>query len=220
MITEYYLTRKPGGCTCLVKLIILAVVAKYLAIVIPFAAVLVYMTQKFYLRTSRQLRFLDIEAKAPLYTHFLELVSGAATVRAFRWQQSFNTACINLLNISQGPVYLLYCVQQCLGFFLDMLVAALAVILVATVVFLREKFDPGDVGVALVMVMTFNSVLIQLVKDWTNMETSIGAVSRVKEYTATTALEENDAADPKPSLPAQWPSAGAIEISDVTASHS
>lgn len=214
-----YLTRKPGGCTCLVKLIILAVMAKYLAIVIPFAAILVYMTQKFYLRTSRQLRFLDIEAKAPLYTHFLELVSGAATVRAFRWQQSFSKACVTLLNLSQRPVYLLYCVQQCLGFFLDMLVAALAVILVTTVVFLRDKFDPGDVGVALVMVMTFNSVLMQLIKDWTNMETSIGAVSRVKVYADSTELEEN-ATNPKPPLPKNWPSAGAIEISNVTASHS
>jgi ABC-type multidrug transport system fused ATPase/permease subunit len=193
--------------------------AKYMAIVIPFAAFLVYMTQKFYLRTSRQLRFLDIEAKAPLYTHFLELVSGAATVRAFKWQASFDKACVTLLNLSQRPVYLMYCVQQCLGFFLDMLVAVLAVILVAIVVFLRDKFDPGDVGVALVMVMTFNSVLMQLIKDWTNMETSIGAVSRVKVYSATTELEESTA-DRTLSLPIQWPSAGAIEFSDVVARHS
>ncbi|KAJ5496675.1 ABC transporter integral membrane type 1 [Penicillium fimorum] len=206
------------GCSCLVKLIILAVVAKYLAIIIPFAAALVYMTQKFYLRTSRQLRFLDIEAKAPLYTHFLELVSGAATVRAFKWQESFDKACVTLLNLSQRPVYLMYCVQQCLGFFLDMLVAALAVILVATVVFLRDKFDPGDVGVALVMVMTFNGVLMQLIKDWTNMETSIGAVSRVKVYEATTEAEES-IVDRMPSLPTEWPYSGAIEFSDVVARH-
>ncbi|OQE44692.1 hypothetical protein PENCOP_c002G03156 [Penicillium coprophilum] len=207
------------GCSCLVKLIILAVVAKYLAIIIPFAAALVYMTQKFYLRTSRQLRFLDIEAKAPLYTHFLELVSGAATVRAFHWQESFDKACVTLLNLSQRPVYLMYCVQQCLGFFLDMLVAALAVILVATVVFLRDKFDPGDVGVALVMVMTFNGVLMQLIKDWTNMETSIGAVSRVKVYAATTEVEESTIVQ-MPSLPTQWPSAGAIEFAGIVARHS
>ncbi|KGO72305.1 ABC transporter, integral membrane type 1 [Penicillium expansum] len=207
------------GCTCLVKLIILAVVAKYLAIVIPFAAALVYMTQKFYLRTSRQLRFLDIEAKAPLYTHFLELVNGAATVRAYQWQESFDKTCVTLLNLSQRPVYLMYCVQQCLGFFLDMLVAVLAVILVAIVVFLRDKFNPGDVGVALVMVMTFNSVLMQLIKDWTNMETSIGAVSRVKVYAATTELEESTL-DRTPSLPTQWPAAGAVEFSGVVARHS
>ncbi|KAL4948254.1 P-loop containing nucleoside triphosphate hydrolase protein [Aspergillus filifer] len=205
------------GSTCLVKLIILCIFAKYLSIAVPFAGALVYFTQKFYLRTSRQLRFLDIEAKAPLYTHFLELVRGAATVRAFGWQRSFDKACLSLLNISQRPVYLLYCVQQCLGFFLDMLVSILAVILIATVVSFRDKFDPGDVGVALVMVMTFNNALMQLVKDWTNMETSIGAVSRVKNYTSTVDAEEDTAN--MPSLPEDWPAVGRVELSRVVARH-
>lgn len=179
----------------------------------------VYMTQKFYLRTSRQMRHLDIEAKAPLYTHFLELVSGAATVRAFRWHEAFNAKFVSLLNISQRPVYILYCIQQCLGFFLDLLVAVLAVILVATVVFLREKFNPGDVGVALVMVMTFNISLMQLVKYWTMMETSIGAVARVKRYVATTKPEE-PVSSQQAQLPASWPTDGAIQISDFAAAHS
>ncbi|RAH69778.1 putative ABC multidrug transporter [Aspergillus aculeatinus CBS 121060] len=205
--------------TCLVKLVILAIFAKYLAAAIPFAAAIVYMTQKFYLRTSRQLRFLDIEAKAPLYTHFLELVSGAATVRAFAWQPRFDAACTALLNTSQRPVYLLYCVQQCLGFVLDILVTILAVILVATVVFLRERFDPGEVGVALVIVMTFNQTLMLLVKYWTQMETSIGAVSRVKAYAATTEAEERHP-ELLPALPPLWPHAGAIQLRDVVASHS
>lgn len=47
---------------------------------------------------------------------------------------------------------------------LDILVAVLAVILVATVVFLDEKFDARDVCVALVMVMTLNLSLMYLIK--------------------------------------------------------
>ncbi|KXG52764.1 ABC transporter, integral membrane type 1 [Penicillium griseofulvum] len=206
-------------CTCIVKVVILAAFAKYLGIVIPFLAILVYMIQKFYLRTSRQLRLLDIEAKAPLYTHFLELVSGAATVRAFQWNGAFNAKLISLLNFSQRPVYMLYCIQQGLGFFLDILVAGMAVILVATVVFLRDKFNPGDVGVALTMVMTFNTSLMQLIKFWTMMETSIGAVARVKSYVATT--EQEACVSPQQvQLPAQWPTDGSIRISDLTASYS
>ncbi|KAL4786969.1 P-loop containing nucleoside triphosphate hydrolase protein [Aspergillus varians] len=208
-----------AASTCLVKLIILAVFAKYLGIAIPFVVAIVYTMQKFYLRTSRQMRLLDIEAKAPLYTHFLEVVSGAPTIRAFRWHDAFTATELSLLNTSQRPVYMLYCIQQCLGFVLDMLVAGLAVILVATVVFMREKFDAGDVGVALLMVMTFNATLMQLVKFWTMMETSIGAIARVKSYVATTAPEEGDTAS-QPRLPQGWPSEGSIQFSDVTAAHS
>ncbi|KAL4991624.1 P-loop containing nucleoside triphosphate hydrolase protein [Aspergillus falconensis] len=212
-----------SASTCVVKLIILAVFARYLAIAMPFVGVVVYMTQKFYLRTSRQLRFLDIEAKAPLYTHFLELVSGASTIRAFKWHSSFNVTFMSLLNTSQRPMYMLYCVQQALGFVLDLLVAILAVTLVATVVFLKEKFDTGDVGVALVMIMTFNSSLMYLIKFWTMMETSIGAVARVRSYVATTKPEEDGSALAVPvlgQLPEAWPSEGKIQFSNVVAAHS
>ncbi|UKZ82921.1 hypothetical protein TrVFT333_010721 [Trichoderma virens FT-333] len=204
--------------TCTAQIVILAVYAKYLAITIPFVAGLVYMTQKFYLRTSRQLRLLDIEAKAPLYTHFMELVSGAVTVRAFGWPAAFDNTSITLLNFSQRPVYLLNCIQQCLQLFLDITVAVVTVALVAMVVFMRDSFDPGSVGVALVMVMTFNSNLILLIRFWTLMETSIGAISRIKRYVATTEPEEI-AVDMQP-LPVEWPSLGSIQLCQLEAGHS
>ncbi|UKZ57189.1 hypothetical protein TrVGV298_011041 [Trichoderma virens] len=204
--------------TCTAQIVILAVYAKYLAITIPFVAGLVYMTQKFYLRTSRQLRLLDIEAKAPLYTHFMELVSGAVTVRAFGWPAAFDNTSITLLNFSQRPVYLLNCIQQCLQLFLDITVAVVTVALVAMVVFMRDSFDPGSVGVALVMVMTFNSNLMLLIRFWTLMETSIGAISRIKRYVATTEPEEI-AVDMQP-LPVEWPSLGSIQLCQLEAGHS
>ncbi|KAJ5718166.1 ABC transporter integral membrane type 1 [Penicillium malachiteum] len=208
-----------AGATCIVQVVILAVYAKYLGIVIPFMAIFIYMIQRFYLRTSRQIRHLDIEAKAPLYTHFLEIVSGATTIRAFRWHEAFDKKFKPLLDLSQRPVYMLYCIQQCLGFVLDSTVAVMAVALVATVVFLRHMFNSGDVGVALTMLMTFNSSLMQLIKFWTRMETSIGAVARVKNFVATTEPEESDVA-PQVEIPASWPVNGSIQISGLTATYS
>lgn len=38
----------------------------FFAISYPFLGALLYIVQKFYLRTSRQLRLLDLEAKSPL----------------------------------------------------------------------------------------------------------------------------------------------------------
>jgi ATP-binding cassette subfamily C (CFTR/MRP) protein 1 len=166
------------------------------------------------------MRLLDIEAKAPLYTHFTELVSGAATIRAFRWHASSQRSALKLLNLSQRPVYFQYCIQKCLGFVLDLLVAVLAVILVATVVLLRDKFQAGDVGVALVTVMTFNSSLMNLVRFWTEMETSIGAVKRVKNYVKTAEPEEDDVSQARlAELPYSWPEKGDIRFEGVMAGH-
>jgi ATP-binding cassette subfamily C (CFTR/MRP) protein 1 len=47
--------------------------AQYVAAIIPLGMIVVCLLQNFYLRTSRQLRFLDLETKSPLYTHFRDL---------------------------------------------------------------------------------------------------------------------------------------------------
>ena len=45
---------------------VIAVSSPYLAITYPFLVLVLWVIQKFYLRTSRQLRLLDLEAKSPL----------------------------------------------------------------------------------------------------------------------------------------------------------
>ncbi|KAM3077460.1 hypothetical protein ACMFMG_006803 [Clarireedia jacksonii] len=52
--------------------IIIAVASPYLAIAYLPLMGIIYFTQKFYLRTSRQLRLLELDQKSPVYTHFLE----------------------------------------------------------------------------------------------------------------------------------------------------
>lgn len=138
------------------KGIVLLIFAKYLAVTLPFAVASIFFIQRFYLRTSRQVRLLDIETKAPLFLHFLETTSGASTVRAFGWQRPFRKTLETLLDQSQRPFYLLFCIQQWLALVLDLIVAVIAVILVAIVVTWKDLFTPGTVGVALLTVMTFN----------------------------------------------------------------
>lgn len=81
--------------------------------------------QKYYLRTSRQMRLLDLEAKSPLYSHFIESLQGLGTIRAFGWAEEFNKKNLQILNISQKPYYLLFCIQKWLALILDLLVTVL-----------------------------------------------------------------------------------------------
>ncbi|KAI0170239.1 ABC transporter [Pestalotiopsis sp. NC0098] len=205
------------GFSSVAKAIILVVFSRYLAATVPFVLAALYALQSFYLRTSRQVRLLEIEAKAPLYTHFLESVAGAATIRAFGWQSVYQERNYKLIDQSQRPAYLQYCIQHWLSFVLDMLVTALAVILVAVIVTWKDKFTAGNVGVSLVMVMTFSTVLMRLIKMWTMMESSIGAVARVKRFATETESEERDS--PSTEVAADWPRQGAIEFRSLVAAH-
>lgn len=199
------------------KLIIICVIGKYLAISVPFVAAAIYLIQLYYLRTSRQVRLLDIEAKAPLYTHFLESVKGIMTIRAFSWQSRFKDQSLALLNESQKPFYMLYCIQQWLTLVLDLLVAAIAVILVATATSITGKYSPASIGVALNMVLTFNQALTQAIKSWILLETSIGAVSRTQSYVQDTPSENNSVLQPAPED--NWPSKGEVVFDSVQAGY-
>lgn len=55
-----------GGFICIGQAVLIATATFYIALVYPFIAAVFYFIQKFYLRTSRQLRFMDLEAKSPL----------------------------------------------------------------------------------------------------------------------------------------------------------
>ncbi|KAK7181162.1 ABC transporter [Paraphaeosphaeria sporulosa] len=205
---------------CIAKVILLSIFGKYLSATIPVIAGCVFVVQRFYLRTSRQVRLLDIEAKAPVYLHFLETANGAKTIRAFGWQHDCKEKLHALLNRSQKPVYLLYCIQQWLALALDLIVAVLAAVLVTIMVVWRESFEPGAVGVSLLSVMTFNLNLALLVKSWTALETSVGAIGRVKSFVEETPSEEVDLGICRPLPgPENWPTRGDISFRNVTASY-
>ncbi|UKZ46329.1 hypothetical protein TrVGV298_000530 [Trichoderma virens] len=125
----------------------------YFAASLPFVITILLMIQRFYVRTSKQLRILEIEHKAPLYSHFLESINGLATIRAFGWTHPYSDKNLSLLDNAQKPSYLLNCIQRWLTLVLDLVVAVLTVLLVVFAVVLRGKLNPSLLGVALVNMM-------------------------------------------------------------------
>lgn len=188
----------------------------YVSAAIPACLVLIWVIQKYYLRTSRQLRLLDIEAKAPLFSQFLETLSGVASIRAFGWSDAYLDRNYTVLNHSQRPYYLLWCIQRWLTFVLDMFVACLAILLVGIVTNVHNG-STAFLGVALFNIVSFGGTLQELVTEWVELETAIGAVSRIRSYVRTTKSEDLDGEDQDP--PAEWPTHGRIEYKEVAASY-
>ncbi|RYP06754.1 hypothetical protein DL764_002951 [Monosporascus ibericus] len=187
----------------------------YMAISYPFLGALLYIVQRFYLRTSRQLRFLGLEAKSPLYTHFLDTLKGITTLRAFGFLPDDIQKNSHLLNCSQRPAYLLVMVQQWLNLVLDLVVMVMAAVLTALAV--RLHSNSGFAGASLVTLMNFGDNLSGIVIYYTRLETSIGAIARLKTFNENVKPEDRDEEDIVP--PEQWPQSGVIELKGVSASY-
>jgi ATP-binding cassette subfamily C (CFTR/MRP) protein 1 len=202
---------------CIAQVILIAVSTWYAAISFPFLLAALWVVQRLYLRTSRQLRFMDLEAKSPLYAQFTETLGGLATLRAFGWRGALEEKHHELLDRSQRPFYLLYAVQRWLTLVLDMFVAALAVLLIILVTQLRGALSSGMIGVALVNVIMFSQYLKLLLTFWTNLETHIGAISRIRSFTTHAASEHEP--QEKETPPPSWPDRGAIVFENVSAGY-
>ncbi|KAK6086081.1 ABC multidrug transporter [Seiridium cupressi] len=196
---------------------IIASGAQYVAAVIPLCIAAMYFLQEYYLRTSRQLRHLDLESKSPLYTHFTETLNGVATIRAFGWQQDFQEENIRFLDQSQKSFYLLFCVQRWLNVVMDLFVTGIAIVLVSFAVEFTSTTSRGAIGLSMVTLISFNNSLSRVISSWTNMETSLGAVARLRDFIQDTPREDSVAQFLEP--PESWPSTGAIQINGLTATY-
>ncbi|CAE7199875.1 hypothetical protein P3342_010333 [Pyrenophora teres f. teres] len=198
------------------NLIVIAVSSGYIAATMPAVLLVFFLLQKFYLRTARQLRLLDIEAKGPLFSHFLETLSGLAAIRAYSAQQDYKRRFLERLDFSQKPFYLLYCVQRWLNLVLDSVVAGIAIVFIAIAVQTKGHIAPGLIGTALVSIINFGVSTKALLENWTNLEMCIGAVSRIRTFALTTPSEHQSTEICVP--PPDWPSQGHVSFSNLTAS--
>ncbi|RMI99793.1 hypothetical protein CDV36_015945 [Fusarium kuroshium] len=202
---------------CIAEMALIAAGSYYMAVAFPFLFAALWVVQHTYLRTSRQLRFMDLEAKSPLYALFTESVTGLVTLRAFGWRGALEKKHHELLDRSQKPFYLLYAVQRWLTFVLDMFVAFIAVLVMVLVTQLRGVLSTGLIGVALVNIIQFSQHLKLLMTFWTNLETQIGAISRIKSFASHTASEHEPQENEQP--PPMWPSKGTIVFDNVSAGY-
>ncbi|KAK2760146.1 ABC multidrug transporter [Colletotrichum kahawae] len=209
-----------AGLVALVQMILIAVAAPYVAIAYPFLLATLHFVQSFYLRTSRQLRFLDLEARSPLQTNLMETVQGLATIRAFGWAAQSIEANHDLVDASQKPVYLLYMVQRWLQLVLELIIAIMA-ILVAAIAPQMPSTSGGLLGVALIQLMSLSQELKMIVINYTNLETSLTAISRMKAFEKDTPSENHPSGDIGVyKMPhSGWPQEGSVSFNTATVSY-
>lgn len=197
--------------------IIMSVASKYVILVVLALLVVLYFIQHFYLRTSRQVRFLDIELKAPLYSQLIETADGLASVRAFGYEAQARAEHRRILEDSNRAIYTLYCLQRWLILTVDITIAILAVVLAAMTLGLRQQDGAGNIGLALVNLLGLATSVRTILLTWVTMEIAIGAVARVQSFVKNLQLEgaETDLMEPSK----EWPSRGDIGLFQISASY-
>lgn len=118
------------------------------------------------------------------------------------------------LDTSQRPAYLLAIIQRWLGFVLRLIIAILAIAIVTLATQLGS--NTAFTGASLVTLMSFAEGLMYVITMYTLLETSIGAVARLKDFSEKVKPEGSDSETLVP--PSHWPQ-GAIKFNNVSATY-
>jgi ATP-binding cassette subfamily C (CFTR/MRP) protein 1 len=122
-------------------------------------------------------------------------------MRAFGWTNTFIEKNDDLLNTSQNPAYLLAMIQMWLQSVLHWIITILATVLIALATQLRSS--AGFTSIGLISLMSIGEYLRAIIISWTSLETSIGAVSRLKRFSEDVKSEDLPGEDQE--CPKLWP---------------
>ncbi|KAF7543595.1 hypothetical protein G7Z17_g10612 [Cylindrodendrum hubeiense] len=184
----------------------------FVALIVPLS-LMYYWIQRYYLRTSRELKRLDSVSRSPIYAHFQESLGGITTIRAYRQQQRFELenewrvdANLRAYFPSISANRWLAVRLEFIGAIVILAAAGFAVITVTSGRFLA----PGVVGLAMSYALQITTSLNWIVRQTVEVETNIVSVERVLEYAALPSEAPEIVADKRPS--ASWPAKGEVDF--------
>ncbi|OAQ98802.1 hypothetical protein LLEC1_03870 [Akanthomyces lecanii] len=200
------------GLTVLIDVGVIASGASYASPIIPVFLLVVYVVQRFYLRTSRQLREMELDVSKLLTRHLVETAAGIEHIRTFRWQDAFKSELHEILDLTQKPFYFLISINQWLRSVMDLSTAACAVSIVGLALRFHNTASPSSMGLSLLSLLYFSDVAAIFVRYYVNMEMAFGAVARIRDFMKTTPEEQDRDCAP---VPENWPPAGKLDFSCV-----
>ena len=189
----------------------------FVALIVPLGAVYLYI-QRYYLRTSRELKRLDSISRSPIYAHFQESLGGITTIRAYRQQNRFALenewrvdanlrAYFPSINANRWLAVRL----EFIGSFIILAAASFAIISVAT----GSGLSAGMVGLAMSYALQITTSLNWIVRNTVEVETNIVSVERVLEYARLPSEAPDVISKRRPKI--SWPGQGAVNFNNYSA---
>lgn len=182
----------------------------FLLLIVPLG--FVYLSyQKYYLRTSRELKRLDSITRSPIYAHFQESLGGISTIRAYRQQNRF--ALENEWRVDSNLRAYFPSISanrwlavrlEFIGSIIILAAGVFSIISVAT----GSRLSAGMVGLAMSYALQITQSLNWIVRQTVEVETNIVSVERVLEYTHLPSEAPEVIFKNRPQI--SWPSQGGV----------
>lgn len=199
---------------CFVMAVICGSTPIFTVLIIPLVIVY-YSIQRYYLKTSRELKRLDSTTRSPIYAHFQESLGGISTVRAYDQEGRFAKENEWRMDMNQKAWFLYISTNRWLAVrleFIGSFIILAAAILAVTTVY-TTGISAGLVGLSMSYALQTTQSLNWIVRQTVEVETNIVSAERAIEY-AQLKSEAPEITSFR--APAAWPTSGAVEFKNYS----
>lgn len=170
-----------------------------------------FFIQRYYIKSSRQLKRLESISKSPIFAHFSESVNGASTIRAYAQAARFTMESQSKVDANVRCNYYNYCSNRWLAIRIETLGNIVIFFAALFAILDRQDLTPGKAGLSISYAMQITDTLTWMVRMLCDLETNCVALERVLEYINENPQEadwDNDGSV----IDDSWPSKGSIEL--------
>jgi len=188
----------------------------FIALVIPLGFLYLWI-QKYYLRTSRELKRLDSISRSPIYAHFQESLSGISTIRAYRQSKRFSLENEWRVDANLRAYFPSISANRWLAVRLEfigsiVILAAAGFSIVSVTV--GSGLSAGLIGLSMSYALQITQSLNWIVRQTVEVETNIVSVERVLEYSRLPSEAPEVLSKNRP--PNSWPARGALSFNNYS----
>ncbi|KAF8463649.1 putative ABC metal ion transporter [Kalaharituber pfeilii] len=184
----------------------------FIALIIPLTLLYLYI-QRYYLRTSRELKRLDSVSRSPIYAHFQESLGGISTIRAYQQTERFQRENESRVDANLRAYFPSINANRWLAIRLEF-IGSIIILAAASFGCLSvasgSGLSAGWVGLAMAYALQITQSLNWIVRQSVEVETNIVSVERVLEYAALPSEAPEVIPAHRPS--SSWPVNGAVSF--------
>ncbi|CAK4699150.1 unnamed protein product [Aphanomyces euteiches] len=212
-----------------VTLLTILVVTPWFGLALGPLALFYWSSQRYFIKTSRELQRLDSISRSPIYALASETLDGLSTIRAFRVEPAFVHRQMNLVDRNQRAYYLNFSANCWLGLRLEFsgviwlallfnfgigaMVASFATLFAVLNHSNSSPAFAGLAGVSLSYAFSVTPALNMSVRYLSQLQTQMVSIERVEAYTTMPTEREFHSLNAPPSI--TWPSSGEISFQNV-----
>ncbi|KAH9075967.1 hypothetical protein Ae201684P_012457 [Aphanomyces euteiches] len=196
-------------------------VTPWFSIILIPLAILYYVSQRYFIKTSRELQRLDSISRSPVYALLTETLEGLPTIRAFGAENQFAARNEYMLDRNQRAYFLNFSANCWLALRLEFAGTMVATAAAVAAVLGHEANAgvafAGLAGVSLSYAFSVTQSLNWSVRMLSTIQTQMVSVERINSYTSMD-VEAELKAEPLKQLElenAKWPATGTLTFSGV-----